>query len=87
MDSQSARWKSPTRWDTHFIESGSRGGGKGIVKVDRAEQLHQLFHQVTTEARSAFGNGDVYIEKCVTSLRHIEAQVLRDTHGIRAFSA
>ena len=57
------------------------GGGKGIVKVDRAEQLHQLFHQVTTEARSAFGNGDVYIEKCVTSLRHIEAQVLRDTHG------
>ena len=57
------------------------GGGRGIVKVDRAEQLHQLFHQVTTEARSAFGNGDVYIEKCVTSLRHIEAQVLRDTHG------
>ena len=57
------------------------GGGKGIVKVERAEQLHQLFHQVTTEARSAFGNGDVYIEKCVTSLRHIEAQVLRDTHG------
>ena len=57
------------------------GGGKGIVRVERAEQLHQLFHQVTTEARSAFGNGDVYIEKCVTSLRHIEAQVLRDTHG------
>ena len=33
------------------------------------------------EARSAFGNGDVYLEKYVTSLRHIEAQLLRDTHG------
>ncbi len=57
------------------------GGGKGIVKVERAEQLHQQFHQVTTEAKSAFGNGDIYIEKCVTSLRHIEAQILRDTLG------
>ncbi|MDE0758434.1 MAG: ATP-grasp domain-containing protein, partial [Pseudomonadales bacterium] len=57
------------------------GGGKGIVKVVRPENLHQLFHQVTTEARNAFGNGDIYIEKCVTSLRHIEAQILRDTHG------
>ncbi|MFZ8973439.1 MAG: biotin carboxylase N-terminal domain-containing protein [Pseudomonadales bacterium] len=57
------------------------GGGKGIVKVERPEHLHQQFHQVTTEAKSAFGNGDVYIEKCVTSLRHIEAQILRDSQG------
>ena len=57
------------------------GGGKGIVKVERPENLHQLYHQVTTEARNAFGNGDIYIEKCVTSLRHIEAQILRDTQG------
>jgi len=42
------------------------GGGKGIVKVARPEQLHQQFHQVTAEAKSAFGNGDIYIEKCVT---------------------
>ncbi|MCZ6502999.1 MAG: ATP-grasp domain-containing protein [Gammaproteobacteria bacterium] len=57
------------------------GGGKGIQVVDRPEQLHRLYHQVTNEAKSAFGNGDVYIEKFVTSLRHIEAQILRDTHG------
>ena len=57
------------------------GGGKGIQVVEKPEQLHRLFHQVTTEARAAFGNGDVYIEKFVTSLRHIEAQLLRDTHG------
>jgi acetyl/propionyl-CoA carboxylase alpha subunit len=57
------------------------GGGKGIQVVRRAEQLHGLFHQVTSEARAAFGNGDLYIEKYVISLRHIEAQILRDTHG------
>ena len=57
------------------------GGGKGIQVVEREGQIHSLFQQVTTEARSAFGNGDVYIEKFVTSLRHIEVQILRDTHG------
>ena len=57
------------------------GGGKGIQQVERPEQLHNLFHQVSTEARAAFGNGDLYIEKFVTSLRHIEAQLLRDTKG------
>lgn len=57
------------------------GGGKGIQVVRRPEELHRLFQHVTTEAKSAFGNGDVYIEKYVTSLRHIEAQILRDTHG------
>ncbi|MFT4677570.1 MAG: acetyl/propionyl-CoA carboxylase alpha subunit/acetyl-CoA carboxylase beta subunit [Candidatus Azotimanducaceae bacterium] len=57
------------------------GGGKGIQVVERPEQLHSLFQRVTAEAKAAFGNGDVYIEKFVTSLRHIEAQILRDTHG------
>ena len=57
------------------------GGGKGIQVVRKPEQLHQLFHQVTAEAKAAFGNGDLYIEKFVTNLRHIEAQLLRDTHG------
>ena len=57
------------------------GGGKGIQVVSKAEEIHGLFQRVTTEAKAAFGNGDVYIEKFVTSLRHIEAQILRDTHG------
>ena len=57
------------------------GGGKGIQVVRRPEQLHGLFQHVTTEARAAFGNGDLYIEKFVTSMRHIEAQILRDSHG------
>lgn len=57
------------------------GGGKGIQVVERPEQIHTLFHQISTEAKAAFGNGDVYLEKYVTSLRHIEVQILRDCHG------
>ncbi len=57
------------------------GGGKGIQAVSKPEQLHNLYHQVSMVAKSAFGNGDLYIEKYVTSLRHIEAQILRDVEG------
>ncbi|MEZ5558270.1 MAG: biotin carboxylase N-terminal domain-containing protein [Pseudomonadales bacterium] len=64
-----------------LIKAVHGGGGKGIQVVEDASQFHELFHRVTAEARSAFGNGDVYLEKYVTSLRHIEAQLLRDTHG------
>ncbi len=64
-----------------LIKAVHGGGGKGIQVVENASQFHELFHRVTAEARSAFGNGDVYLEKYVTSLRHIEVQLLRDTHG------
>jgi acetyl/propionyl-CoA carboxylase alpha subunit len=64
-----------------LLKAVQGGGGKGIQVVRRPEQLHGLFHQVSTEAKAAFGNGDIYIEKFVTSMRHIEAQVLRDIHG------
>lgn len=57
------------------------GGGKGIQVVHSSDKMHTLFHQISTEAKAAFGNGDVYLEKFVTSLRHIEIQVLRDSHG------
>lgn len=64
-----------------LIKAVHGGGGKGIQVVNEASEFHGLFHQVMAEARSAFGNGDVYLEKFVTSLRHIEVQLLRDTHG------
>ncbi|MEM7003706.1 MAG: biotin carboxylase N-terminal domain-containing protein [Pseudomonadota bacterium] len=62
-----------------LIKAVHGGGGKGIQVVENAGEFVELFHRVTIEARSAFGNGDVYLEKYVTSLRHIEAQLLRDT--------
>jgi acetyl/propionyl-CoA carboxylase alpha subunit/acetyl-CoA carboxylase beta subunit len=64
-----------------LIKAVHGGGGKGIQRVDRRADIHELFDQVSLEARSAFGNGDVYIEKCITRLRHIEVQVLCDRHG------
>jgi acetyl/propionyl-CoA carboxylase alpha subunit len=64
-----------------LIKAVHGGGGKGIQVVEHPSEFQQLFHRVGIEARSAFGNGDVYLEKYVTSLRHIEAQLLRDTHG------
>lgn len=64
-----------------LIKAVHGGGGKGIQVVERPEDFHDLFRQVAAEARNAFGNGDVYLEKYVQSLRHIEAQLLRDTHG------
>ena len=64
-----------------LVKAVHGGGGKGIQVVEDPSRFHELFHRVTVEARAAFGNGDVYLEKFVTSLRHIEVQLLRDTHG------
>ena len=64
-----------------LIKAVHGGGGKGIQVVQSRDRFHELFQRVSAEARAAFGNGDVYLEKYITSLRHIEAQVLRDYHG------
>ncbi len=57
------------------------GGGKGIKVVRNASEIRDSFNTVFAEARSAFGNGDLYLEKFIESMRHIEVQVLRDSHG------
>lgn len=64
-----------------LIKAVHGGGGKGIQVVEDEGAFHELFQRVSVEARAAFGNGDVYLEKFVTSLRHIEAQLLRDRYG------
>lgn len=57
------------------------GGGKGIHRVQDSQQLRKMFPQVVREAKSAFGNGEIYIEKCIQSFRHVEVQFLRDSLG------
>ncbi|MBT8137585.1 MAG: ATP-grasp domain-containing protein [Gammaproteobacteria bacterium] len=57
------------------------GGGKGIKIVRSADRIRDAFATVYAEAKSAFGSGDLYLEKFVESLRHIEVQILRDFHG------
>ena len=64
-----------------LIKAVHGGGGKGIQVVEKREDFNFLFYKVSAEAKSAFGNGDVYLEKFITKLRHIEVQILRDSHG------
>jgi acetyl/propionyl-CoA carboxylase alpha subunit len=64
-----------------IIKAVHGGGGKGIAVVERAGDFAEAFLRISAEARSAFGNGDVYLERFVGSLRHVEVQILRDGHG------
>lgn len=64
-----------------LLKAVQGGGGKGIQVVERRENMVALFQKTATEAAAAFGNGDLYLEKYVTSLRHIEVQLLRDKFG------
>lgn len=64
-----------------LIKASAGGGGKGMRVVKEPDEIEKAFIMATTEAESAFGNGDVYIEKFVNCPRHIEIQVLGDRHG------
>ncbi len=64
-----------------IIKAVYGGGGKGIAVVEQPDDFVQTFLRISAEARSAFGNGDVYLERFVGSLRHVEVQILRDGHG------
>lgn len=57
------------------------GGGKGIQVVRSSSDMYKYYDMISHEARAAFGNGDLYLEKFVTSMRHIEVQLLRDKYG------
>jgi acetyl-CoA carboxylase biotin carboxylase subunit len=64
-----------------IIKATAGGGGKGMRIAQDPDQFAQLFSLAQNEALSAFGNGDVYVEKYLTRPRHVEIQVLGDTHG------
>jgi pyruvate carboxylase subunit A len=64
-----------------LIKASAGGGGKGMRVVEREEDTQEQMERAISEAMSAFGDGAVFIEKYVTSPRHIEIQVLGDTHG------
>lgn len=64
-----------------LIKASAGGGGKGMRIVNGIEDFEEQMKLAVSEATSAFGDGSVFIEKFVTSPRHIEIQVLGDTHG------
>ncbi|MGW9686811.1 acetyl-CoA carboxylase biotin carboxylase subunit [Flagellimonas sp. 2504JD1-5] len=64
-----------------LIKASAGGGGKGMRIVEREADLESQMERAISEATSAFGDGSVFVEKYVTSPRHIEIQVMADTHG------
>lgn len=63
------------------VKATAGGGGRGIRVVESEEELTRVLKVAQSEAASAFGNADVYLEKYIRSMRHIEVQVLADEHG------
>ncbi|WP_439474528.1 acetyl-CoA carboxylase biotin carboxylase subunit [Algoriphagus formosus] len=64
-----------------LIKASAGGGGKGMRIVESEADFEEQMQRAVSEAQSAFGDGAVFIEKFITSPRHIEIQVLGDQHG------
>lgn len=64
-----------------LIKAAAGGGGKGMRVVEQEKDVEEQMNRAISEAASAFGDGAVFVEKYVTSPRHIEIQILADTHG------
>ncbi|MBE0422812.1 MAG: acetyl-CoA carboxylase biotin carboxylase subunit [Lutibacter sp.] len=64
-----------------LIKASAGGGGKGMRIVENENEVEQQMNRAISEATSAFGDGSVFIEKYISSPRHIEIQILADSHG------
>ena len=64
-----------------LIKARSGGGGRGIRRVDAENELESAYLSARAEAESAFGDGEVYMEKLLLNVKHIEVQLLCDAHG------
>ena len=64
-----------------MLKATSGGGGRGIRRCDSADELKMQYPRVISEATKAFGSADVFLEKCIVNPRHIEVQILADSHG------
>ncbi len=64
-----------------MVKAAHGGGGRGIRKVMCEEDMAAAFDSAKKEAQGAFGDGTLYMEKCIEDARHIEVQILCDNHG------
>lgn len=64
-----------------LVKASAGGGGKGMREIGSLEEMPQLLAAARREAESAFGDGNVYLEKLLVGARHIEIQILADQHG------
>jgi len=64
-----------------LIKAAAGGGGRGMKVARTADDLSEAFSTARAEAKAAFGNDEVYMEKYLTHPRHIEIQIVADSHG------
>lgn len=64
-----------------MLKATSGGGGRGIRRCESAEELTSQYPRVISEATKAFGSAEVFLEKCIVNPKHIEVQILADSHG------
>jgi acetyl/propionyl-CoA carboxylase alpha subunit/acetyl-CoA carboxylase carboxyltransferase component len=64
-----------------MIKAVAGGGGRGVRVVERLEEIEDTYARCRSEARAAFGNGDVYVERLVRNARHVEVQIIGDSTG------
>jgi len=80
-DIKSAKQKAKEVGYPILIKASAGGGGKGMRIVEDESEFEEQMNRAISEAQSSFGDGSVFIEKYITSPRHIEIQVLGDQHG------
>jgi acetyl-CoA carboxylase biotin carboxylase subunit len=64
-----------------IIKASAGGGGRGMRIVREEAELEKLFYMAQREALTAFGNGELYMEKYIAVMRHIEVQIIADNKG------
>jgi acetyl-CoA carboxylase biotin carboxylase subunit len=64
-----------------FVKASAGGGGRGMRRVENEDELEAALGRATSEAEAVFGNGAIYLEKCLLAARHIEIQLIADGHG------
>jgi acetyl-CoA carboxylase, biotin carboxylase subunit len=64
-----------------LLKAAAGGGGRGMRLVTEASELDDAYARASAEAEAAFGDGTLYVEKAITPARHVEIQVMCDSHG------